>query len=106
MVGFAVVTTVVFVGVAVVAGVALVVCAVVMVVVGVTLVVCAVVMVVVGVTLVVCVVATVVVVVVLEAPTGNTMRSIAKNTAIGITDDPYPRDIQNPLPAGFTVDFQ
>jgi hypothetical protein len=41
----------------------------------------------------------------LSAPAGSTMRSIAKNTANGMTDDPLPRDIHKPPPAGLTVDF-
>jgi hypothetical protein len=41
----------------------------------------------------------------LEALTGSTMRSITRNITTGMTDDPFPRDIQNPLPAEFTVDF-
>jgi hypothetical protein len=44
-------------------------------------------------------------VVTLSALTGSTMRSIARNTAIGMTDDPLPRDIDTILPAGFAGDF-
>jgi hypothetical protein len=93
--------------------VAVAVCVVVTVVVGVAVAVCVVVTVVVGVAVAVCVVTTVVgdvvmvvcCVVTLSALTGNTMRSIARNTATGMTDDPLPRDIDKLLPAGFTGDF-
>jgi hypothetical protein len=103
----------VLVVVTVVVGVTLAVCVVVTVVVGVTLAVCVVVTVVVGVTLAVCVVTTVVgdvvmvvcCVLLLSALTGNTMRSIARNTATGMTINPLPRDIDKLLPAGFTGNF-
>jgi hypothetical protein len=36
------------------------------------------------------------VVVSLEAPTGSTIRTSRRKSATGMTDDPYPRDIQNP----------
>jgi hypothetical protein len=51
-------------------------------------------------------VATVVAVTVtLAAPTGRTMKSIARNTATGMKDDPFPYDIDKILPAGFAGDF-
>jgi hypothetical protein len=45
-------------------------------------------------------------VVTLSALTGSTtMRSIARNTATGMTDDPLSCNIDKILPAGFTGDF-
>jgi len=44
-------------------------------------------------------------IVTLAALTGRTTRSIARNTAAGMRDDPFPRDIDKILPAGFAGDF-
>jgi hypothetical protein len=102
--------TVVFPGVAVVVGAAVVTCVVATVVVGAAVVVSVVVMV--GTAVIVSVAAMVVVgaavvacVVVLSALTGSNISSIKRNTAIGMKDDPFPRDIDNPQPAGFPFVF-
>jgi hypothetical protein len=117
MVGLAVVITVVWVTAAVVVGVAFGVRVVATVVVGVTLVVRVVATVVVGVAFGVSVVATVVVGVTLavsvgvtvdvgvtlSALTGTMMRSSAKTTATGMTDDPRSRDIDKLPYAGLPM---
>jgi hypothetical protein len=113
VVGRVVTATVVFVGVAVVCVVATVVCVGGLVVTVVAMVVSVGGLVVRVVATVVCVggivvrvVATVVCdVVTLSALTGSTKRSIARNTATGMTDDPIPCDIDKFLPDGFTGDF-
>jgi hypothetical protein len=107
IVGFTVVTTVVvwvtatvvFTGGAVVTVVAAVVAD------GVTFVGCVTMVVADGVTLAGCVTTVVCDVVTLSALTGSIIRSIARNTATGMTDDPLPRDIDKLPPAGFTGNF-